>query len=275
MRGLALLASGLMLLVGVLRWVAEATFGALGDAAAPGPARLEDVAGGLAGLAAGALLLWLAVAVVTSVLVTLVPRAAPEVSPWGRLIAPTVVRHLVAALVGAAIIGAATPASADTGVGGGGVPVACAGRSPVASAAVSVSVHGDGSDAVVSPDWRPTSPGISPGWLPTRPIAWPPVRAGADPAIVSSSRRRPTMTVDDEIVVRRGDNLWTLTERYLGPGATDGQIAVVWRRWFAANRSVLTAGPDHLVPGMRLRPPDLLAATGTESRVADGPGGAR
>jgi phage tail protein X len=45
--------------------------------------------------------------------------------------------------------------------------------------------------------------------------------------------------------VRRGDDLWTLAERYLGDGSQ-------WRKISAANADLLTGGPDRLQPGWRL-----------------------
>ena len=45
--------------------------------------------------------------------------------------------------------------------------------------------------------------------------------------------------------VQRGDDLWTLAERFYGEGRE-------WRRIAAANPSLLTGGPDHLETGWRL-----------------------
>jgi resuscitation-promoting factor RpfA len=73
---------------------------------------------------------------------------------------------------------------------------------------------------------------------------------------VPSPARRTGIDQDDEVVVRRGDTLWSLAERHLGPGATNGEIAVEWPHWFTANRAVIGDDPDHLVPGERLRPPE-------------------
>jgi resuscitation-promoting factor RpfA len=75
------------------------------------------------------------------------------------------------------------------------------------------------------------------------------------PAPMTTAPLRPYVDPDDEIVVRRGDTLWSLAERHLGPGATDGEIAVEWPHWFRANRAVIGHDPDHLLPGERLRPP--------------------
>jgi LysM repeat protein len=51
-------------------------------------------------------------------------------------------------------------------------------------------------------------------------------------------------------VVRAGDDLWSLAERYYGDGRD-------WRKIAAANPKVLTGGPDRLQVGWRLKIPDL------------------
>ncbi len=258
--GLALVTAALSLLVGLLLQVAEATVGAVTDVAAPGPARLEDVVGGMAGLAVFALLLWGAVAVFASIAAALLPRAGGRTSSLSRAVAPAVLRRLVAALLGVAVVGCATPAGAHTGRPDA-VAVVCEPAPLRVAAATSPPVA---APYPLSAAWHPTDPVVSPGWVPTEPVARRPSRPGADPGVVTAPRRRLNATVDDEVVVRRGDTLWSLTERYLGPGATGAQVNREWPRWVAANRSVLTRGPDHLVPGMRLRPPGSLPPTGTD-----------
>jgi nucleoid-associated protein YgaU len=284
--GLSLIGSVVLLLAGLSSQVAAATAGAVDDVAAAGPARPEDVVGAAAGAAALALVLWLILAMVTSVVAAVMPRAAP----LGRLLAPALLRHLVAALVGAAIVGAATPAGADTGAAcppatadrstvvaevDRQVPVAVANRQPAATGDRRPAVVADAVAPAVDPGWRPTVPvtpepesGLSAGWVPTAPAAQPARRAGADPAIVTASPRRAGVVLDEQVVVRRGDSLWSLSERFLGPSATTAQIAQLWPRWFQANAAVLTGGPDHLVPGMRLTPPEAL--TGTAGVTTEG-----
>ena len=51
-------------------------------------------------------------------------------------------------------------------------------------------------------------------------------------------------------VVRPGEDLWSLAERYYGDGRE-------WRKIAAANPTVLTGGPDRLQVGWRLQIPDL------------------
>lgn len=100
-----------------------------------------------------------------------------------------------------------------------------------------------------------------PGWLPSPPPAAPLLPA-ADAALVTSGAQRASGSLpraaraaDDRVVVRRGDSLWGITERHLGPGASDAEVAAQWPRWWRANRSVIGPDPDLLLPGMRLTPP--------------------
>jgi nucleoid-associated protein YgaU len=64
-----------------------------------------------------------------------------------------------------------------------------------------------------------------------------------------------TLPADDAVVVVRGDTLWDIAARALGAGATPERIAAEWPRWYAANRAVVGADPDRVLPGQRLVPP--------------------
>ena len=59
-------------------------------------------------------------------------------------------------------------------------------------------------------------------------------------------------------VVRAGDDLWSLAERYYGDGRD-------WRKIAAANPKILTGGPDRLQIGWRLKIPDTDAAVSDKS----------
>ncbi len=60
-------------------------------------------------------------------------------------------------------------------------------------------------------------------------------------------------------VVRAGDDLWSLAERYYGDGRD-------WRKIATANPKILTGGPDRLHIGWRLKIPDAGDAVSDESR---------
>lgn len=60
------------------------------------------------------------------------------------------------------------------------------------------------------------------------------------------------------VVVRKGDSLWSLAARELGPRATADAIAARWPDWYAANRHVIGNDPDLILPGQVLRIPPAL-----------------
>lgn len=64
-------------------------------------------------------------------------------------------------------------------------------------------------------------------------------------------------------VVQRGDDLWTLAERFYGEGRE-------WRRIAAANPNLLTGGPDHLEAGWCLQIPDGSPGHGQTHEVERG-----
>jgi nucleoid-associated protein YgaU len=57
------------------------------------------------------------------------------------------------------------------------------------------------------------------------------------------------------VVVVPGDCLWTIAADSLGRGTTNAEIAAEWPRWYEANRRVIGADPDLLLPGTVLRAP--------------------
>jgi nucleoid-associated protein YgaU len=93
----------------------------------------------------------------------------------------------------------------------------------------------------------------------------PAVRAAdgtAAPALPAIGRPGPataaviaTGPTDAQVIVARGDCLWDIAARALGPDAGNADIAAEWPRWYEANRGVIGADPDLIQPGMVLRPP--------------------
>ena len=59
----------------------------------------------------------------------------------------------------------------------------------------------------------------------------------------------------ETVVVHRGDTLWAIAARHLGGRPSDAQIDHAWRAWYSANRTVIGADPDLILPGQQLRPP--------------------
>ncbi|MHB1615065.1 MAG: LysM peptidoglycan-binding domain-containing protein [Actinomycetes bacterium] len=99
----------------------------------------------------------------------------------------------------------------------------------------------------------PLLPPSLPSWTPDRPAASS--LADAATAILVPAASRPTSSMSDEVVVHRGDTLWTLAARHLGPTATPGEIARAWPRWYQANRQLIGPDPGLIYPGERLTVP--------------------
>ncbi len=203
-----------------------------------GPARTADagmvaVAGGLGALVA----VWLALgAVVSGVWVLSGASRRPA-------LVPAVLHRSVALLLGVALAAGAAPAS----------PVPLVGSSPdpawtsTAVGAAAAPVRTDRPPLAIVPD---------PGWRPVQ-AASPRPRSVAepiDPLLLSGSRPGAADSTET-VTVRRGDTLWDLAARHLGAGATDGEIAAEWPRWYAANQETVGADPDLLLPGQQLAPP--------------------
>ncbi|GAB6901032.1 LysM peptidoglycan-binding domain-containing protein [Kineosporia succinea] len=102
---------------------------------------------------------------------------------------------------------------------------------------------------------------LSPGWTPDRPRPTAATSGhAADVGVVAAAPRRATrQPLGQHVVVKRGDTLWSIAAQYLGPGATDTQIAHEWPRWYRVNRHLIGADPHRLLPGERLRSPDSAA----------------
>ncbi|MEV8147146.1 LysM domain-containing protein [Arthrobacter sp. NPDC080073] len=92
----------------------------------------------------------------------------------------------------------------------------------------------------IDPQWQPRAPVAEPGLL------------GAGPQRVPEQSASPNQ---GEVVVRRGDSLWSIAARQLGPMASDVDIALHWPKWYTANRHVIGDDPGFLVPGQILQPP--------------------
>ncbi len=102
------------------------------------------------------------------------------------------------------------------------------------------------------------TPSPAPTAAPATPTA-PPTLVPGDPFTadrpVAPLLGTPRPERDDAVVVRRGDTLWGIAARHLGPDATPAEIAAEWPRWYAANRAVVGPDPDLIRPGQRLVPP--------------------
>jgi nucleoid-associated protein YgaU len=242
------------------RWLTGLAVGTAVEAARGVPLSPDAVLVGLAAALGAAGVGWLALGAVLEGLARVPGAVGAGAAVLSAAVSPRVVRRAAGVLLG-------------VGLGAGlGTGPALAGPARAATAAVAEGVGraADPEDAVVAvgADARPRAAGgldlPDPGWRPAPDPRWVPgppvVRPQPDVTQVSAASRRPGFGSEHEVVVRRGDSLWAIAARHLGPRATDGEVAAEWPRWYAANRDVVGPDPDLLLPGQVLRSPDGGAA---------------
>lgn len=198
-------------------------------------------------VSAGALLtVWLGLGFVVAALASLPGAFGAAFDVVACRLAPAAVRRAVALLLGTALTLAVVPSAALAA----GDPVP--GARP--AAVLSVTAPDPGFRSTTPEPAAAASGAASPG------IEAPAAPAPGTPAVVSSlgplgQHPQAGTNVGGHVVVRRGDTLWDIAARHLGPGATTARIAHEWPRWHAANRALIGPDPDRIQPGQRLVPP--------------------
>jgi len=59
---------------------------------------------------------------------------------------------------------------------------------------------------------------------------------------------------EGSVTVKPGDTLWAIAAGHLPSDATDAEIDIAWRAWYAANDELIGADPDLIIPGQHLLP---------------------
>jgi hypothetical protein len=206
--------------------------------AAAGPAGPADGILLVAALGGALLSLWLGLGTTLSALSALPGAVGTACRRLAGRIAPATVRKVVAFVLGTTLTAALVPGNA---VAGHDAP-----RRAVVTAAGHVM---DGLvDAAPDPSFRFVSDPLHdtgdmeaappPSWSPERPVS--PVRP---------------VSLEDGVVVHRGDTLWSIAARHLDPSATAADIDAECHRWFAANRAVIGDDANLILPGQLLSPP--------------------
>ncbi|MFW5470929.1 LysM peptidoglycan-binding domain-containing protein [Knoellia sp. CPCC 206435] len=236
-----------------VRLLGTALLSAWASVSAPGPAAVDELLTlVLAALAAG-LAAWFLGGVALELTAHVPGRCGRAAHRLSRRITPALARRTAGLVlgVGVGVVGAptqavavgaaATAATAAAQPGGERAPDPGfrAAPSPAAPAATGPTLV-----PVVEP-----APPAAPGFTPTPPR----VRPQADPTLLAGHLAAPRD--EDEVVVHRGDSLWSIAARRLGPGASDAEVDHAWRRWFALNRDVVGPDPHLLLPGQVLRVP--------------------
>ena len=197
-------------------------------------------------------------------------------------LAPAALRRGVAFLLGTAVLAAVAPGTAAAATAEDRRPGPTASASPgAATAPVTASTAGSattpgGPGSPGSPEGAPTivlAPAPDPGFHPVTTVATAVASAGPSVDAPTGTTPRPTTgpttptglgplgpaprdpADPGRIVVRRGESLWSIAARHLGPTAGPREIAREWPRWYAANRAVIGADPDLIEPGQVLVAP--------------------
>ena len=224
-------------------------------------------------LAAWLLLAWLAFGLVVCALAAVPGTAGAVAERLSRHVVPATVRRAAGLAVGASLA-TAPVLSAGTAFAVPAVPA------PVVATPQPTSPAGQarGSDSGWPDLGRHPSPAPAPAnspAAPAPPAAAPPAAAppAAAPPTTAPPTAAPQVTPSPAMPpapstsapsapanagtyqVRRGDCLWTIAARSLGPGAGPAAIEAGWHRWYHANRDVIGADPSLLFPGQRLTPP--------------------
>jgi nucleoid-associated protein YgaU len=233
----AVVLTGYLGATGVLVW---ASSGVADAVAAPGPAPLDAQIGLAAATAAWIALTWLGLMTLLALAAELLRGTRPRLHRLAERVTPALLRRAAAGVLGAGLAGGALAGGASAT----GLPVAA--QSPAASSRPAAT------GSVLPALDRPAD--LLPGWTPDRPAA-PPVAARPPRVHLVATTPHPQRASSDEVVVRRGDTLWDIAARHLGPAASAAEVAVEWPRWHRANRDVIGPEPGLILPGQRLRPP--------------------
>jgi nucleoid-associated protein YgaU len=182
-------------------------------------------------------------------------RAGHAARRLGSHVTPAAARRWAAVLLGLSLGGGLWPGSAVAGAPAR-VAVETTRAAALGAGPTGPAVGGGHPSpwALPGPSWSASNDGSppGPGWTPSHPV----VRPLPSPDLLSSSPGNGRQAAD-EVVVRRGDTLWGIAARHLGPDAPMSAIAAEWPRWYAANRTLIGPDPDVILPGQRLRAPNV------------------
>lgn len=212
--------------------------------AAAGPAGPADGILLMAGMGGALLSLWLGLGMTLSALSALPGALGHVCRRLAARIAPAAVRKVVAFVLGTTLTAALIPGTAvadSRHESGRAAVVAAASYEVKAVGAVNGLFNGV---AVAAPDASFRFVSDPPHVMNTMDAAPPPEW--------SMDRRE---SPQQGVVVLRGDSLWSIAARHLGPGTTAAEITTEWHRWLSANRDVIGADPNLILPGQELLAP--------------------
>lgn len=224
------------------------------------PLTAAEVVTAVAAGVAALLLAWLGMGVALALVASLPGRVGHWAGGAARGLTPAVVRRAVGLVLGATVAAGVAPGASVAAAPSSSllvlerpdpamVPLPDPGWAspPSGVQAAALEGMGGGADDGMPPD---------PGWVPEPPLVRP------QPDLTALSPARPAVPGSDrvEVVVRRGDTLWSIAARHLGGDPSDAEVAAAWPAWHAANRDVVGEDPDLLLPGQVLRAPEAVVS---------------
>lgn len=229
---------------------------------------LAELLGIVAAALGVALLCWWAFALLCACLSAWAQsRGSAHLAVASENLSPAYMRRLVAAVLGLNLLAAPLAHAATSGVDpqwhAQTVATAPAVLAPVPAAADPLAAAldpppVDGAGAIL-PYWVPQTAQTDPGPLlspATRPAAEP--AEGPAPQQEAVEQESPDGTgpaTAAEVVVQRGDSLWSIVATALGPFSTEVDVAQAWPAWYQANRATIGPDPHLILPGQVLHAP--------------------
>ncbi len=196
------------------------------------PVRSDELVVGVVASVALALTSWLAVGVLVLALASVPGAVGRAASCLAEAVTPVAVRRAVGMVLGVTVAAGVTPG-------------ACVAAAPSPASVVGLDRPHPGFVPLPDPGWVPEPPAVRP-----------------QPDLRVLAPRRDEVAPDDavEVVVRRGDTLWSIAARHLGPHPSEAEVAHAWPAWFDTNRAVVGDDPDLLLPGQVLRAPEVTTS---------------
>jgi LysM repeat protein len=237
------------------------------------PASFDQLLMSSAALAAWVGLGWLSIAIALEVASVLPGVAGRRCAAVAARTTPMLLRRIVHAAIGVSVLAGPLTAGSAFAAGPSTNPSATttsAASAPTPRSTASPLIQLDRPHSRVAPALVDAGP--SPLEL-DRPAAAfvaspPPVpmrTSAGTTALMTGVAHRDTGEPGDRsvngYVVRRGDTLWDIAARHLGPSATAVDISRVWPTWYEANRSVIGSDPGVIRPGELLSAPSGSTAS--------------
>jgi hypothetical protein len=241
----------------VLHWSLRQPVQAVVD----GTADFEDLVAVACGAAALLLIGWCLLITAVAVLAVLPGRAGRIAARAARRITPAVARRLLPTTLGVLVVAAPVASVSPVAQVAWAAPVASAGSAATVASAGSAGAVCDASEPVA-----PELPGVGRPRVDTPVLHQPPFDnrpLPEDPGDrPSHDETPPEQAMTEDVVVEPGQTLWSIAADHLvgddpssAAAPAPAEITTEWKRWFAANRSVIGDDPHVIRPGMHLTPP--------------------